>query len=57
MTMYSVSASYEYSTITVGVEVDSDDEVVIADTALDLMAEEWGAGVHDYSDITVEEIN
>jgi hypothetical protein len=57
MTMYSVSASYEYSTITVGVEVDSDDEVVIASVALDLMAEEWGAGVHDYSDITVEEIN
>ena len=57
MTMYSVSASYDYSTITVGVEVDSDDEVVIADTALDIMAEEWGAGVHDYSDITIEEIN
>ena len=53
MTMYSVSATYPYSTITVGVEVDSDDEVVIASVALDLMAEEWGTGVHEYDSITI----
>jgi len=57
MTMYSVSASYEYSTITVGVETDTDNETVIETIALDLMAEEWGQGVFDYMDITIEEIN
>lgn len=57
MAMYSVSTSYEYSTITVGVETDTDNETVIKTIALGLMADEWGRGVYDYMDITIEEIN
>jgi hypothetical protein len=57
MTMYSVSASYDYSTITVGVEIDNDDEEVVEAVGLETMANEWGMKVYGYSDITVEEIN
>lgn len=54
MGFYNVAYSYEYSTLMVGVEAETDAEAV--DVALSLLEEEWGRGVLDYSDVNVEEI-
>lgn len=55
MTMYSVSTSYQHTTISVGVEAENEQEA--EQEALDVMAEEWGVGVRDYDDLTIQENN
>ena len=49
---FAVAFSYEYSTITVGVDaVDDDDAIEVAES---LVAQEWGQGAREWSAVDVE---
>jgi hypothetical protein len=51
---YNVAFSYEYTTISIGVEAFDEDEAT--QEALAIVVEEWGAGTRDYYSCDVEEI-
>lgn len=49
--MYTVSLSYEFSTITVGVHAVN--EEVAEEEAIEILEDEWGPGIRDYMDCTI----
>jgi hypothetical protein len=54
-TMYNVAFSYDFSTISVGVV--APDEELAEEEAIEILVDEWGPGIRDYSSCDITEIN
>lgn len=53
--MFRVSFSYDWTTVSV--VVDAGEEGEAQETALEIAVDEWGAGIREWSDVQVEEVN
>ena len=53
--MYNVALSYDFSTISVGVV--APDEELAEEEAIEILVDEWGPGIRDYSSCDITEIN
>ena len=53
--MYNVALSYDFSTISVGVVAPNAE--LAEEEAIEILVDEWGPGIRDYSSCDITEIN